>query len=141
MDIYRDYINAAQDMYDKYRVGADTRAVDALEYSDPISGKILVLKIYWKLKAGRSGPAETWSITLPRQEDTANRSEGVTANSASNDFGDNDQANDDESSWQIFFRAEQGILITAKTKPHLLEAVSDCREYLGQSVGVVQRAA
>lgn len=144
MDIYRDYIDAAHDMYDKYRVGADTRAVDTFDYSDPISGKTLVLKIYWQLKAGRSGPAETWSITLPRQEDTTNLSIGFTDNSAISDVADIDLASDCESSWQIYFRTEQGILITAKTKRHLLEAVIDCREYLdrlGPSVAIVSQAA
>ena len=78
MDIYRDYIDAAHDMYDKYRVGADTRAVDTLDYSDPISGKTQVLKIYWQLKAGRSGPGRSSStrrVTTP-----SGRSESASKN-------------------------------------------------------------
>lgn len=60
------YIDAAHDMYNKYHVVPGIFAVDTLDYNDPITGTNIFLDVFWRMKDTSSGPAEIWSIVLPR---------------------------------------------------------------------------
>ena len=141
MDIYPDYIDAAHEMYDRYKVDADVRAVDTLEYSDPTTGRNIVLEVYWRMSVNASGPTEVWSVILPRQGNEQVAFKETDESSATAEIAGIELGNDSKTKWNIYFQARNGIIVSAKTRKDLFDAVADCRECLAHIIGLIPQAA
>ena len=134
VSIHPDYIDAAHDMYKKYRVVSGICAVDTLDYNDPITGNNIYLDIFWRMKDTPSGPAEVWSVVLPRSNAEPDDFINIDEIIESDVVGDNEIGNDLNTKWNIYFQAYSGIIINAKTKNDLNDAIVNCRECLEQIV-------
>lgn len=130
MTIDPNYIDAAHDMYNKYHVVPGIFAVDTVDYNDPISGTNFFLDVFWRMKDTPSGPAEIWSIVLPRSN--VERDDFIIID----EIIENDKVDElklrTNTKWNINFQAYSGIIINAKTKNDLHNAIVNCRECLEQ---------
>ena len=138
MNIFPDYIDAAREMYDKFGVEADLRAVETFDYRDPLTLRSTVLKVFWKIKVTSSGSNEVWSVLLPksnvRQYDECDIDGVDELRGAEFDSGS-------FTKWNIDFQAQSGIIISAKTKRDLFDAIADCRECIMEMEELVSFAA
>ncbi|MCP5407318.1 MAG: hypothetical protein H6967_07275 [Chromatiaceae bacterium] len=125
-------------MYSEFGVDADIRAVEKLDYRDPITLRAIALLVYWKITVGSCGATEVWSVMLPKS--AAQQCDECGAA----DMNELRSVEFDARScarWNIDFQSQNGIIVSAKSRNDLLDAIVDCRECIGQMAGGVCCAA
>ena len=138
MDIFPDYIDAARKMYRKFGVDADIRAVEKLDYRDPITLRAIAVSVYWRIAVGAFGATEVWSVMLPKPTDQLHAEHGVAE---MNELRSVEFDAKSGARWNIDFQSQSGVIVSAKSRNDLLDAIIDCQECIGQMAAAVYCAA
>lgn len=138
MNIFPEYIDAARKMYSKFGVDADIRAVETLDYRDPITLRAIAVLVYWKIAVGSCGATEVWSVMLPKTTDRQHADYGAAE---MNELRSVEFDAKSGARWNIDFQSQSGVIVSAKSRNDLFDAIIDCRECIGQMAGVICRAA